>query len=719
MTNPGRNDPCPCGSGKKLQHCCSAFGTQTPLNRPVQARREPGTNGFRHSADKTTQHHQVKRPKAAQQVRNRGDALATQGRTSEAIAHYERALSLNPDDAPAHNNLGLMLATQGRTSEAIIHYERALSLNPGDASAHYNLGNIFRTQGRLNEAISQYQCALSLNPDAPLVHNNMGLALAAQGRINEAIAQYERALSLNPGSANTHNNMGNMFRAQGRINEAIAQYERALSLNPYDSMAYNNLGNALREQGLIDQAVAHYERALSFNSDNALAHKNLGSVLALQGQLGHATSHYERALSLQPGNVTIHNSLLLMLNYMSDKDPAAIYAAHHNFSSRWETPLSTLIQAHTNDRSLERHLRIGYVSSEFRQHSVAYFLEPVLAHHDHVHFEIFCYSNNPIEDDVTERLKSYADHWQCIAGFSDEQTAQHIRADKIDILIDLNGHSGSSCLLVFARKPAPIQITWLGYPNTTGLSAIDYRITDQFADPLGMTENFHSEVLVRLPECFSCYQPPRDTPEVSGLPAREKGYVTFGSFNNLAKITPEVITTWAQILLAVPDSRLVIKNPALGGNTTHQMTQKAFMKLGITPERLELLGHDPSQKVHLKRYWNIDIGLDTFPYNGTTTTCEALWMGVPVVTLVGKSHAGRVGMSQMSNLGLTELISRTPEDYVTTAARLANSLEHLDTLRKELRSRIAGSALMDGQRFTKNLEQAYRAMWLDWCKDIR
>lgn len=393
----------------------------------------------------------------------------------------------------------------------------------------------------------------------------------------------------------------------------------------------------------------------------------------------------------------------------------AVYAAHRDFARRWEAPLAKLIQPHSNDRSPDRRLRIGYVSSDFRQHSVGYFIEPVLAHHDHGRFEIFCYSDHFQEDEVTERLKSHADHWRRLVGLSDEQAANQIRADQIDILIDLVGHMGGNRLLVFARKPAPIQVTWLGYPNTTGLSAMDYRLTDGFADPPGTTEHLHSEKLIRLPECFSCYRPLSDAPEISELPAREKRYVTFGSFNNQAKITPEVIAVWARILQSILGSHLTLKNPALGDETTQQMVQNSFAELGITPERLELLGHDPSQRLHLERYRSIDIGLDPFPYNGATTTCEALWMGVPVVTLAGKTHAGRVGVSQLSNLGLTELIGHTPEEYVAVAMRLSADLERLSALRTELRSRMAGSPLMDGPRFTKNLEEACLTMWKEWC----
>jgi predicted O-linked N-acetylglucosamine transferase (SPINDLY family) len=582
---------------------------------------------------------------------------------------------------------------------------------PEEAQRLYQLGNAFRAQGQTDQAIAHYERALSLHPDFAEAHNNLGLALAARGRIDQAIAHYERALSLHPDYAKAHNNLGLALAARGRIDQAIAHYERALSLNPDDALAHNNLGNALRARGQTDQAIAHYERALSLNPDDALAHHNLGSVLMLQGRIDLAFPHYERALSLWPDNVAAYHSLLLILNYATDKDPAAVYAAHLDFARRWEAPLAEFIQPPANDLSRERRLRIGYVSCDFRQHSVGYFIEPVLAHHDHDRFEIFCYSNHLQEDEITERLKSHVDHWRRLVGLSDEQVANQIRADQIDILVDLNGHIGSNRLLVFARKPAPIQVTWLGYPNTTGLSAMDYRLTDRFADPPGMTEHLHSEKLIRLPECFSCYQPPRDAPEVSRLPAREKGYVTFGSFNNMAKITPEVIAVWVRILQSIPGSRLTLKNPALGGNAMQQTVRKTFTESGITPERLELLGHDPSPRAHLERYRSIDIGLDPFPYNGATTTCEALWMGVPVVTLAGQTHAGRVGVSQLSNLGLTEFIGNTTEEYVAIAVRLARDLDRLSPLRAELRSRMAASPLMEAQRFTKNLERAYREMW--------
>ena len=656
------------------------------------------------------------RPDHAGAHNNLGLALAAQGRIEQAIRHYERALSLQPGHAGAHNNLGLALAALGRSGRAVAHFERAVALRPDYIEAHNNLGNALAQQGRMERAVEHYELALSLRPDHAGAHNNLGLALAALGQSGRAVAHFERALSLRPDHAGTHNNLALVLAGQGRIEQAILQYERALSLRPDFAEAHNNLGLALETPGRMDHAVSHYERAVALRPDFAEAHNNLGLTLATLGQPERAVVQYERALSLRPDYAEAYSNLLLTMNYASDKDPLFVFNAHLEFARRWEAPLLASIETPVADRQYERRLKIGYVSSDFRQHSVGCFIEPVLSHHDHERFEIFCYSNHKHVDSVTERLKSRADHWCSLVGRSDEQAAQQIRADQIDILVDLNGHTGNNRLLLFARKPAPVQVTWIGYPNTTGLSAMDYRFTDGFADPPSATEHLHSEKLVRLPECFSCYQPPQDAPGVSGLPAQERGFVTFGCFNNMAKINQDVTAVWARILQAVPGSRLVLKNPALSEDSTKLRVQQAFADLGVTPERLDLLGRDESPRAHLDRYRNVDIGLDPFPYNGTTTTCEALWMGVPVITLAGKTHAGRVGMSQMSNLGLGEFVAHTAEEYIAIAQRMATDFERLARLRTELRSRMAASPLTDGQRFTRNLEQAYRIIWLNWCR---
>jgi predicted O-linked N-acetylglucosamine transferase (SPINDLY family) len=681
MTNPASNDPCPCGSGKKFNRCCGISGTPPDFNRSEPAQQGSGVNGDRLDVGQAVQSRDNGQLEQAQQAYQLGNALAAQGKLDQAVDCYERALTLDPDNAEVHNNLGLAMAMQGGLDRAVVHFERALALDPDNAQVHNNLGNAYRAQERTDQAIPHYERALALKPDDALVHNNLGLALAAQGRNDQSMVHHVRALALDPDYAEAH----------------------------------YNLGSVLALEGKTDQALAHYERALALDPDYAEVHNNLGNVLMLQGRIDQGVTQYERALALKPDFAVAHNGLLFAHNYLSDKVPAAVLAAHLDFARRWEAPLARFIQPHPNDRSPERRLRIGYVSGDFRQHSVGYFIEPVLAQHDHQRFEIFCYSNDLKEDEVTARLQSHADHWRRLVGLSDEAVAQQIRADQIDILLDLSGHTRGNRLLAFARQPAPVQVTWLGYPATTGLSAMDYRITDGFADPIGMTEHLHSEKLVRLPECFSCYRPPSGAPEVSGLPARAKGYVTFGSFNNLAKTTPEVMAVWAKILQAVPGSRLTLKNTGLGGGSVQQRVRETFRGLGVAPERLELLGNDPSPRTHLERYWSIDIGLDPFPYNGATTTCEALWMGVPVVALAGKAHAGRVGVSQLSNLGLTELVGNTTEEYIAVALRLARDLERLSQLRAGLRARLAASPLTDAPRFTRNLEQAYRGMWQEWC----
>jgi predicted O-linked N-acetylglucosamine transferase (SPINDLY family) len=584
-----------------------------------------------------------------------------------------------------------------------------------EAQRFFQLANVSAMQGKTDEAVTYFERTLALRPDYAEAHTNLGNVFLAQGRIDRAVVHFERALSFMP-DARIHHNLGIAYALQRKLDRAVDQHERALALRPDYAEAHNGLGLALMSQWKMDQAVKHFQRAVALQPDFPEAHNNLGLALGLLGKTEQAVALYERALALRPGYTEAHSNLLLALNYVAASDPVAVYTSHRNYAKRQEAALAVSVPAHVNDRTFERRLKIGYVSADFRRHSVAHFIEPVLEHRDRDRFEVFCYYSYPHEDEITQRLKSRADCWRCIFNLSDEIAARQIRADQIDILIDLNGHTSSNRLPVFARKPAPIQVTWLGYPNTTGLAAMDYRLTDDFADPVGMTEHLYSEKLVRLPQCFSCYQPPAEAPEVSSLPARENGYITFGSFNNLAKITPEVMSVWARILQAIPDSRLILKYLSLDVMAVQQSVRKEFMELGIAPERLELLGRDHSQGDHLWRYRDVDIGLDTFPYNGTTTTCDALWMGVPVVTLAGRTHAGRVGVSQMNNLGLTELIGTTPQEYIAAALRLASDLDRLYALRKELRARMAASPLMDGPHFTKNLEQAYLFMWKNWCQ---
>ena len=465
---------------------------------------------------------------------------------------------------------------------------------------------------------------------------------------------------------------------------------------------------------------------------NAIALNNKGGQLLSQGMAKEAIDQYEMALILAPEKPFIQSNYLYVLNYQATPDMEKIFAAHKKFgefhenvaakSAALQSPITSnaatstatsaainsAINAVTNE---QRPLRIGYVSSDFRQHAVSHFIEPVLAAHDKSKFELFAYYHHTVVDDMTKRIQSHVSHWRSLVGKSDADIAAMIRADSIDILIDLAGHTATNRLPIFARKPAPLQVAWLGYPNTTGLSTMDYRITDAFADPRGMTEAFHTEKLHRMPDCFSCFRAPADAPAVAPLHAMRTGRVTFGSFNNFAKITPEVISVWSNILKRIPTSTLFLKYKDLESVPMTQFIHHQFMTRGVLVSQLRIQGDDASHVEHMARYNNIDIALDPFPYNGTTTTLDALWMGAPVITLEGASHVGRVGVSQMSNLGLQELIAHNQSEYVEIAVALANDLPRLAALRAGMRERMLASPLMNVARFTSNLEQGYEQMW--------
>jgi predicted O-linked N-acetylglucosamine transferase (SPINDLY family) len=386
-------------------------------------------------------------------------------------------------------------------------------------------------------------------------------------------------------------------------------------------------------------------------------------------------------------------------------------------SRRWNLqhgePLRKFIQPHANDRTPDRRLRIGYVSPDFGDHPVGRFLLPLLEQHDRSQLEIFCYSNSPANDRLTARLRAGADQWRNIMGLSDESVAGQIRGDAIDILVDLSGHTSGNRLLVFARKPAPVQVSYLGYPATSGLSAIDYRLTDPLSDPPGATDPFHVETLYRLPHTNWCFEP-QASPVLTAPPSTRTGHLTFGSFSNFAKITPPLLQLWRRILDAVSNSRMVLKNSSLQPASVRERIRIHLNAQGIN-DRVDLLGPQPDYANHLNQYQQMDIALDTFPYNGTTTLCDALWMGVPAITLSGQSHVSRVGLSLLTNIGLPELIAATPDEYVDIAVDLAKDPHRLATLRSTLRDRMTKSPLMDAPKFARDVEAAYRHMWRNWC----
>jgi predicted O-linked N-acetylglucosamine transferase (SPINDLY family) len=632
-----------------------------------------------------------------------------------AVELIRKAITLNHTAPTFYNNLGNALREQEQLTAAMECYQRALTLDSQFAEAHNNLGNVFILQGSLIEAVTCFQRALSLNPNYVNAYKNLGIALNELGKFAEAIHCYQRALSLSPNNAEVYHNLGKVFKNLAKFTEAEACYQRALELNPNFPDAYNDLGNTLQEEGKLTEAENNFRRALALDATFGEAYHNLGNLLKDQGMLEEAIASYRQALQIKSLGV-IQSSLLFTLNYVSGYDRATLFSEHQRFNELHILPLAHLIKPHLNQRNPGRKLKIGYVSPDFHRHSVAYFIEPLLAQHDHQQFEVFCYSNNIKNDEVTQRLQPLVDHWLTCVGLSDEALAERIRQDQIDILVDLAGHTGNNRLLVFARQPAPVQVTYLGYSNTTGLSTIDYRLTDSYTDPEGVADKFSSEQLVRLPGSYFCYQPPEVSSPLPNqrLPVIQNGYLTFGAFNNYAKLSPSIIAIWAQLLRAVPDSKLLVKARSLNNTATQRACQERFAKLGIPADRLILTGYAPAMTEHLSLYNQVDIALDSFPYNGATTTCETLWMGVPVVTLVGETHVARMGLSILSAVGLTELIAYTEAEYLTICLKLVNNIDDLQNLRASLRERMKASPLMDAPTFTRHLEEAYRQLWERW-----
>ena len=671
------------------------------------------------------------------------------GRNEAATDLIKRAIAYNPGNPEFHSSLGMALNAMGAYPEAAECYRLAISLHPGISDLHFNYASTLREAGHLEAAVAEYRnalrlrfddfeagCALSavlstlerhedalrmaqqalaMKHDRPEGYNNLGNVLSRQNRIQEAMAAYLRALALSPNFAEAHNNLGNMLNEQGRFDEAAAAYRRALELKPNFPEAHNNLGNMLKEQGRLDEAVAAYRSALESRPGFAMAHNNLGSALKDQGRLGEAIAAYRRALQLDPSYRQARSNLLLVLHYKSVCGIAELCAEHRRWDEIHARPLARGIAPHANVRNPDRTLRIGYVSPDFWEHPVAFFLDGLLAHHDRSQAEVYCYACSPHEDHFTARLRRHAAHWRSLAGLSDEQAARLIREDSIDILVDLAGHTGRNRLPVFARKPAPVQVTYLGYCDTTGLSTMDYRLTDALADPPGTTEHLHSEQLVRLPDSAWCYRPSEQSPQVTPPPALRSGHITFGCFNVRPKITDEMLSLWATLLCKVPASRLLLKNMGLREPSVQLHIRALLEKAGIPPGRVELAGSVPSLREHLGCYSRVDIALDTFPYHGTTTTCDALWMGLPVVTLAGLTHASRTGLSLLTNAGLPELVATSADDYLRIASQLASDPARLSVLRSTLRARLAKSPLLDAQRFARNVEQAYRQMWKTWC----
>jgi protein O-GlcNAc transferase len=652
---------------------------------------------------------------------NLGIICQDQQRLDEAVFYYRETLKINPNLADAYFNIGGILYSKGLYDDAIRNYQKALQLDPDSADISNNLGSAFKVKGQLKEAIIYFQRALRADPNYGKAYNNLGIAFIDNGQLNEAISCFEKALQLNPQFVDARNNLakanlnlGISFHDKGDLDKAIIYYQKTLEINPILPEAYYNLGNSYREKRLLNEAISNYQKGLHLKPDFVEAYNNLGITYRETGQVDKAEESFRLAIQINPYSNAFGNLLFTML-CNARHNPQAICFEHLNFSKQCAEHFAPAMTSYTKNRDTNRKLNIGYISPDFRRHPVTFFVEPVIMSHNRDAFTVFCYSDVSVPDTFTKRVQNHSDRWCNLAGVSDDKAVELIRSNGIDILIDLAGHTANNRMLLFARKPAPIQLTWIGYPATTGLQTIDYKIVDHFTDPPGTTEQFYSEKLMRLPNCFVCYLPDEDSPDVGTLPAAEVGHITFGSFNFIAKITPEVFTVWAKIMNRLPDSRLLLKDRNFDDKTAREYAMNMFKGRGIGMDRIILNPWDSPPR-HMEAYNSVDIGLDTFPYNGLTTTCEAMWMGVPVISLAGTAYASRAGVSLLSNVGLKELIANTPDEYIEIAVNLAKDLKKLQLLREKLRDMMMRSPLCDEKRFTANLEICYRGIWKTWCE---
>jgi protein O-GlcNAc transferase len=587
-------------------------------------------------------------------------------------------------------------------------FQQIVKAAPALAEGWDLLGRACLSLGKRQKAVASYRQAIQLRPDLPRSQCNLGLALMELGQWDDALVAIDEALRLDPLLPVAHNNRGAVLQQRNQLDEAVTCYQRAVELRPDFTEAHFNLANVLKLNRRWDEAVASYQQAVRTNPNDAKVQTNLGNTLKDQGRLDEALACFRAAIAAAPTDAAWHSNLLLAMLYHPDLDAASIFAEHQRWAEQHARPAAAAVPTSPIARQPGDRLRIGYVSPDFRKHVVAFFFEPILEAHDRERFEITCYAEVARPDIVTARLQKHADRWRSLVGLSDAQAADLIRQDNIDILVDLAGHTANNRLLVFAHKPAPIQITYLGYMTTTAVPGIDHRLTDAHTDPPGMSERFHTEELVRLPEIAWCYRPPTESPEVNESPVLTAGHITFGSMHNLAKITAPVIAVWSRILTELSDARLLLVTGV--GPQTDQRLREDFARHGIDPGRLRLVGKRRHLE-YLKLYQQIDICLDAFPFTGCTTTCEALWMGVPVVTLAGTTYTSRQGVSLLTHLELTDLIAATPENYIEIATRLARDPAALRDLRAGLRARMQHAPLTDPQRFTRGLEETYLALW--------
>ena len=643
---------------------------------------------------------------------NMGIAAHACGLARDAADSLRKAVALDPGNASAHSNLGLLLYLDRNLAEAQTVLAEAVRLDPGDVNARNNLGLAFLGGGNAANAASCFQAAIAIAPRLADAHANLGTALQQLGRGEDALSHARQAVALAGELTHLSTNLANILRSAGRIDEALALLQKALTRDPQSTLARAAHGVALMAAGRMEQAAAELAMALATGPDEAATLNNLGLCHLALGDARAAVAAFRRAREANPGYAPAHGNLLLALNYLPEVSPSELHGAHKAFAEVFERPLRAAWCQHRSSRDPERRLRLGYVSADFYEHAVAFFSEPVLGRHDKTQFELFCFHAGTRNDAVTARFRKHADHWHDIAHLSDEAACRLVQELGIDILVDLSGHTSGNRLGLFMRRPAPVQAHWLGYLTTTGLESMDYRITDARADPPDEGGRRYSETLVRLSSVWAFDGPAQGAPPVSGLPCLASGTFTFGCFNALAKLTGEVLECWSTVLRRVPGSVLSLANAQHASSRAR--IARAFERHGISSSRLRFAPRLPLARF-LELHHGVDMALDPFPYNGGVTTCHALWMGVPVLTLRGDRYMARIGADMLEQLGLANFVATSVDDYIRLALNWSEQRSELAEIRRSLRERVSASTLGNPALNALELEAAYRSMWRKWC----
>lgn len=637
-------------------------------------------------------------------------------RLAEADLIYKRLRAADPKNFDALHLSGLVAYQQGRHAEAADLLRRAWQRDPKSAVCVMRLGMACLALGDMAVAERHLRAAVKFDAKLAEAWGHLGTVLGATARADEAKVAYSHAVKLNPEYAEAQDRLAGLVCGVDGFAAAVPHYQRLTGLTPQDATAWANLGTCLAQSGGVKESFACFDRALALDPRHRLALTARALAWQLNYQLREAVDGYAEVLRVDPQNHEARSGRLLALHYLDDVDRTTLFDEHRAFGAACT---GSEQKTFPNLPVPQRRLRLAFLSADLRRHSVAYFLEPLVTHLDPANFEICLYHDHAQVDDMSERLREHAVLWRNFSGQPAAVVLEQIRRDAPDVLVDLAGHTGINRLPLFARRLAPVQITWLGYPDTTGLPAMDYRFVDEVTDPLGDAEAYHTERLVRFASTAWTYQPPPEAPEVAAVPSTATGTVTFGCFNNFAKVSDATLRSWAEILAAVPGSWLLLKGHGLNDPALTAALRGRLAGLGVAPERIELLGRTSGLAEHLALYARVDVALDTFPYHGTTTTCEALWMGVPVVTLAGERHAARVGVSLLQAIGREEWIARDWADYARIATALARDPVARAEIRGSLRGELARSALLDHPGQAARFGAAVRECWKIWCNENR